>query len=464
MTWVLRLADAADDLVTRDAAMPLGLAPVRDAVLSLLLALEERSAVPAKIGPYEVVQEVEPLGRARVFLATNGRTAVFLRCYPEDGWGPSTDLTLLIEREHHALSALSETGRAWQTQAMFRRRADAGWWSQSCPRGDQSGAFRAEGSPAREGGVLPVQVMTSVVEDAFRALAEIHAGGLPRGLHPRRVWLGHQLRVKFGDFVLARIEGQGTITHLTDASEDPGAPYRAPECRGSIAHATQASDVYALALSLAAWITGNGDNEPVASDLIRGIAGIAGVGSVIARCLSEQPKDRPTALEAVAALRASSARSANHAEAGSPPFEFAVGQVLAGRYRIDGLLGEGGFGRTWRAYDQTQQTRRVLKQFTTMDGIDWARKEFDNLCNIHHDRCARVWDISTQPSPGYLVIDYIEGEPLDGHWSASPPDAEDFRGIALGALEALSYLHDRGMFHRDIRRRTSLSAPTGRLT
>lgn len=449
---VLHLPNAAQALIDRNKHMPGGLESVRDGVLQFLRALGERAAAPDLIGPYQIVQEVESLGRARVFLATNANTIVFLRCYPQDGWGPQTDVLALIEREHRALTRLSETGRAWQTQAMLHDEARR-WFVVPVvpPAGTNLHLSITQNEPARAAGRLPATLEFEVVRDAFSALAEVHEEGLVhRGLHPRRIWLGKQLRVRFSDFVLARMVGQGTISHLASGEGDLGQTFRAPECRAHLSFATEASDVYALTLSLATWLLNDDNPEPDVELVRTRLADLGRIGELLKSGLAEDPADRPKPREIADALGQARQQLTHTALPAPQEATFVPGTVLHDRYRIDELLGEGGFARTWLVYDETHKARRVIKQYTTTDGIDWARKEFDNLSSINHDRCARVWHIEGNPSPGYLVLSYTEGEPLDGKWSSAAPTAEDMRTVALTALEALEYLHSRGTLHRDI--------------
>ena len=463
---VLKLSVAAQSLIDRDTRMPDGLQPVRDGVLHFLRALAERAAAPDTIGPYQVVQEVEPLGRARVFLATNSNTIVFLRCYPEDGWGPQTNVRDLIEREHVALSRLSETGRAWQPQAMLHD--DTRRWfvvPVIPPAGTNLHLSIKQNEPARTAGRLPASLELDVVRDAYTALAEVHEEGLlHRGLHPRRIWLGKQLRVRFSDFVLAKLTGQGTISNLASGEGDLGQSFRAPECRAHISFATEASDVYALALAVAVWLLNDDDEDPDHDEIRDRLVALGRVGEVLQGGLAREPGARPAPREIASALGEARRKLTRTAVTAPPAPTFAAGARLADRYRIDQLLGEGGFARTWLAYDELHAARRVIKQFTTTDGIDWARKEFDSLSSINHDRCARVWDIQQQPAPGYLVLSYTEGEPLDGQWTVGAPTAEDMRTVALTALEALAYLHSRGTLHRDVTPPNVIVGPTREAT
>src|SRR5579862_268809 len=119
-----------------------------------------------------------------------------------------------------------------------------------------------------------------------RALAAAHAAGLVhRDVKPHNLLLRHDGVLKLGDFGIAvGVEG----TKLTVAGTVLGtAAYLAPEqARGE--HVTSAVDVYALGLVLIELVTGRPDR----SARVRGP-----LGETIARCLANDPRNRPTAAE-----------------------------------------------------------------------------------------------------------------------------------------------------------------------
>src|SRR6266545_4620014 len=73
---------AAQWLRDWDASFGSELQPVRDAVIAFLLGLQGRERRPDRIGPYEIVEEIAPVGVARCFHAKDGSRTVILRCNP----------------------------------------------------------------------------------------------------------------------------------------------------------------------------------------------------------------------------------------------------------------------------------------------------------------------------------------------------------------------------------------------
>ena len=94
----------------------------------------------------------------------------------------------VVERERLALDRLEERERAWQIHPSFEDEAQAvdRRAGRPCPRQEPGRVGTHRRSRRVTTGRLPRQVVTDVVTDAFRGLAEVHEAGLVhRGLYPR---------------------------------------------------------------------------------------------------------------------------------------------------------------------------------------------------------------------------------------------------------------------------------------
>jgi serine/threonine-protein kinase PknG len=130
------------------------------------------------------------------------------------------------------------------------------------------------------------------------------------------------------------------------------------------------------------------------------------------------------------------------------PFDFArtrVGELVAGRYEIKRKLGAGAFGAALLAYDRNLGTDVVLKDLTR-SVAETARLERDALVGLRHDSIVRIYGY--QPEGPYLVLEYVRGTPLSER-------AEDRLEVilvhGLQILQALDYLHARGLLHIDVK-------------
>ena len=133
----------------------------------------------------------------------------------------------------------------------------------------------------------------------------------------------------------------------------------------------------------------------------------------------------------------------------------APGQVIAGRYRIQKVLGEGGFGKTYLADHLTTANRvviKVLNQDSSERGIELFRKEAASLARIESAHVARVWDFGElEDGRPYLVFDYLDGLSLAQVLTSGPLKLEESLDVAEAVADALSAAHKKLLIHRDIK-------------
>ena len=144
----------------------------------------------------------------------------------------------------------------------------------------------------------------------------------------------------------------------------------------------------------------------------------------------------------------------------SPSFAgaaFQPGQVLAGRYRIIGLLGRGGMGDVYRADDLELQQAVALKFLGRMfaerpDMLDRFRAEVRNARGVSHPNVCRVYDIGEVDGQTFLSMEYVDGEDLGsllkriGRLPRAKADE-----VARQLCAGLAAAHDRGVIHRDLK-------------
>lgn len=460
---ILLLSEAAGALQHDDSGVT-GFHQIRPKVIDFVSGLSVREGKPTKLGPFEVESEVEGVGRSRVFYAKDGDgDPALLRAYPMDGWGPGVDVRQLVTHERQATKQVADIQRSWPVEATFPDEVRR--WIVLPTRPIPSVSL-ARHAAAGKIDVKDTNGLTEravgIVLDAFDALAEVHQTGIVhRGLMPERVLVGKNDRVMFRDFYLAHADNQATVGPIVADIADSSVPFRAPEVAQIIGIATPKADVYSLALSLLWWINGDvavGDNAVIKA-AASAVAQLDGVTQLLARCLVDKLADRPEATEVAAKLRAllqPPPPDTSHATRGTGEGDgsrdvFAVGNAVGpnGRWRIERMLGHGGFATSWLATDTQVNAQRVIKQYFAAEAVVNAQLEFEAAAKLHHPRCARVWDFSPVP-PVYLVSDYIPGRTLKELGQERTATEEDFRQVALDILEALAYVHGEGQLHRDI--------------
>ncbi len=136
-----------------------------------------------------------------------------------------------------------------------------------------------------------------------------------------------------------------------------------------------------------------------------------------------------------------------------------VGQLSGqfGRYRIIGLLGEGGMGAVYLAEDPGLD-RKVAIKIPFLDGgnkagaLDRFRREAKAIAGLQHANICPVYEVSSVDGVHYMAMAFIEGEPLSNWIRADQPlpipvVIKMVRTIAL----ALDRAHQAGVIHRDLK-------------
>ncbi len=137
--------------------------------------------------------------------------------------------------------------------------------------------------------------------------------------------------------------------------------------------------------------------------------------------------------------------------------DYAVGDVLEGRFEILDLLGQGGFSKVYRVRDDVEGEVRALKLFHSAAGYEAVRREIGALRKIRHPNVVEVfWAGRTEVGGWYLITEFVDGEPLV-EFVTGPRRLRDREAVdvALDLLDALVAFHPdpAGRKQRDARRR-----------
>jgi len=144
------------------------------------------------------------------------------------------------------------------------------------------------------------------------------------------------------------------------------------------------------------------------------------------------------------------------------------GNILRHRYRIEGVLGQGGMGAVYKAFDINLGVGAAVKEnlFTTEEYARQFRREATILASLRHPNLPRVTDHFVIEGEGqYLVMDFIQGVDLRERLEkeGSIPEEECLPWF-LEISDALAYLHSRTppILHRDIKPGNIKIMPDGR--
>ncbi len=146
-----------------------------------------------------------------------------------------------------------------------------------------------------------------------------------------------------------------------------------------------------------------------------------------------------------------------------------TGQLLNNRYRIVALLGQGGFGAVYRAWDANLKVPCAVKENfdTSSSAVRQFEREASILATLRHANLPRVTDHFIVEGQGqYLVMDFIEGQDLEVMLERSSgrlPEAQVVQWLAE-ICDALDYLHNQEIpvIHRDIKPANIKLTPSGR--
>ncbi len=123
------------------------------------------------------------------------------------------------------------------------------------------------------------------------------------------------------------------------------------------------------------------------------------------------------------------------------------------RYRIEGLLGKGGRGEVFRAFDEVLRRPVALKRLaaTGETAYEEAWVEGIHLAAVQHPNVLTVYDCGADAEGPFLVMELVEGETLEEVVARGAFPLRDFRILVQGSLEGLAAAHQAGLLHRDLK-------------
>ena len=130
--------------------------------------------------------------------------------------------------------------------------------------------------------------------------------------------------------------------------------------------------------------------------------------------------------------------------------------MLAGRYRLLDLVGEGGMGVVWRAHDRTlgrDVAIKLLRPIVASEAHQRRRfeREARTLAGLANEHIVRVHDYVDDGQQAFLVMEYVDGRNLaDTTFARLPLDVGEAAWYAAPVAEALAYAHAKGVVHRDL--------------
>ena len=144
------------------------------------------------------------------------------------------------------------------------------------------------------------------------------------------------------------------------------------------------------------------------------------------------------------------------------------GSLIGGRYELGELLGSGGMGRVYRAYDGRLKREVALKVMAehyaqTPEFVERFEREIRNVASLDHPNVIRVFDSGeAEDGSPYMAMELASGGTLkDRIRSTGPLPPREAAGVALQVAEALGAAHAAGIVHRDVKPENVLLTETG---
>jgi len=143
------------------------------------------------------------------------------------------------------------------------------------------------------------------------------------------------------------------------------------------------------------------------------------------------------------------------------------GSLFAGKYRILGVLGQGGMGIVYQAED-TKLKRTVALKFLPAELSRYPEakerfiREAQAAAVLDHPNICTVHEAEEAEGVTYIAMAYVEGQSLREKIAKKPMDIDQAVDIALQAAEGLEAAHRRGIVHRDIKSANIMVREDGR--
>lgn len=137
-----------------------------------------------------------------------------------------------------------------------------------------------------------------------------------------------------------------------------------------------------------------------------------------------------------------------------------VGQLIGGRYRVTGVLGEGGMGKVYVGEQQMGSTVRkvaikTLHSHLSKDPSVLARfhRECGTVAQLEHPNTIKFYDFGATPDGTlYIAMEFVDGKPLSEVITREGPlEPERVIKILRQASGALDEAHGQGIIHRDLK-------------
>lgn len=150
----------------------------------------------------------------------------------------------------------------------------------------------------------------------------------------------------------------------------------------------------------------------------------------------------------------------------SSEVDLLIGKTLAGRYRIDSIVGCGGHGKVYKSFDpelQRDVAIKVSRKVASDRKSDELLEEARRAAKLKHPNIVAVYDVGRHDGQLFFVTELVDGKNLADIIADSKPSISETKRIISSVAEALDFAHQQGFLHRDIKPANILLDTNGRV-
>jgi len=145
--------------------------------------------------------------------------------------------------------------------------------------------------------------------------------------------------------------------------------------------------------------------------------------------------------------------------------ELSPGTILASRYRLEQLLGEGGMGLVFAAVDQQLGRRVALKlirdDLNDAPARDRFLREAQSAAVLTHRNACQLFEVAEHEGRPFLVLEFLDGEALSTRLTRGRMGKEEAAAVLFPVMDALIEFHAAGLIHRDLKPSNVFLTPHG---
>jgi serine/threonine protein kinase/tetratricopeptide (TPR) repeat protein len=138
-----------------------------------------------------------------------------------------------------------------------------------------------------------------------------------------------------------------------------------------------------------------------------------------------------------------------------PTLQDQIAEALSGSYVIERELGGGGMSRLFLARDLVLERQVAIKvlppEFAAGVGTERFKREIVLAAQLQHANIVPLLTAGEAAGHPYFIMPYIEGESLRSRVARGPLSVTETTSVLRDVSRALSYAHERGVIHRDIK-------------